>query len=78
VRRIGLVVAVLAVCVGCARHYRVTDPHSGRVYYTEDVDKLDSGAAEFTDAKSGADVTLQSSQVERITEEAFLKEVGPK
>lgn len=77
-KRIGLALAVLALCLGCARRYRVTDPGTGRVYYTRDVDKRDSGAAEFTDAKTNAQVTLQSSVVERITKEEFIEEVGTK
>ena len=77
-KRIGLAIALLAVCVGCARHYRVTDPGTGQVYYTRDVDKRDSGAAEFTDAKTNAEVTLQSSVIERIKKEQFVEEVGTK
>ncbi len=77
-KRIGLSLAVLALCLGCARRYRVTDPGTGHVYYTRDVDKRDSGAAEFTDAKTKAEVTLRSSVIEKITKEEFIEEVGTK
>ncbi|MFI5402517.1 MAG: hypothetical protein ACHQ1G_06235 [Planctomycetota bacterium] len=77
-KRTALVLAVLALCLGCSRRYRVTDPASGAVYYTRDVDKRDSGAAEFTDAKTKANVTLVSSVVVRITKEEFFEEVGSK
>ena len=76
VKRIGLALVVLALCVGCGRRYRVTDPHTGQVYYTRDVDKRDSGSAEFIDAKTKAEVTLQSSVIEKITKETFQSEVG--
>lgn len=77
-KRTVLALAVLVLCLGCSRRYRVTDPDTGAVYYTRDVDKRDSGAAEFTDAKTKAKVTLQSSVVVRITKEEFFEEVGSK
>lgn len=61
----------LAACGG-GKYYLVTDTSSGRVYYTRDVDtKRRTGAVDFKDAKSGAKVTLQSSQVEKITEAQY-------
>jgi hypothetical protein len=69
---LALPVVIVAACGG--RHYRVTDPSSGRVYYTRDVDeKRRSGSVEFKDAKTGAKVTLQSSQVEKISEAEYTK-----
>lgn len=76
-RRIGLVLALIALVAGCGRYYRVTDPRTRDVYYTRDVDKRDSGAAEFTDARTRAKITLQSSVIERITKAQF-EEVAPK
>jgi len=76
VKRIALVLAVLALGLGCARRYKVTDPRTGQVYYTRDVDKRDSGAAEFTDGKTNAKVTLQSSVVERISKQEYARQVG--
>jgi hypothetical protein len=75
VKRIVLALAVLALCLGCARRYRVTDPGTGHVYYTRDIDKRDSGAAEFTDAKTNAKVTLQSSVIEKIPKEEYARQV---
>ncbi len=77
-KRIVLALAVPALCVGCSPRYKVTDPGTGHVYYTRDVDKRDSGAAEFTDAKTKAKVTLRSSVIERIPKEEFIEEVGTK
>ncbi|MFI5403365.1 MAG: hypothetical protein ACHQ1G_10540 [Planctomycetota bacterium] len=75
-KRIVLVLAVLGLCLGCARRYKVTDPRTGQVYYTRDVDKRDSGAAEFTDGKTSAKVTLQSSVIERVSKEEYARQVG--
>jgi hypothetical protein len=76
VNRIALALLVLALCIGCTRRYRVSDPRTGQVYYTRDVDKRDSGAAEFTDAKTNAKVTLQSSVIERIPKQEYERQVG--
>ena len=70
-KRTTLVLALLVLCVGCGRRYRVSDPRSGRVYYTRDVDRRDSGAVEFTDAQSNAKITLESSVVERIPKDEY-------
>ena len=75
-KRTGFALAALALCVGCARHYQVTDPGTGQVYYTRDVDKRDSGAAEFTDEKTKAKVTLRASVIEKISKERFEMEVA--
>ena len=71
--------AVLAcAAAGCA-HYKVTDPASGRVYYTESVDRdRVGGHVEFEDAKTGAHVTLQSSDVQKVSKEEFDAGVGKK
>ena len=66
----GLLAAVTA-CSG--RYYRVTDPTSGKAYYTKEVEQAGkAGAVKFTDEKSGSAVTLQSSEVKEISEAEFL------
>jgi hypothetical protein len=65
--------AVIAACAsallaGCATYYRVTDPASGRDYYTRDVDRTGDGGVVFTDARSGDKVTLQSSEITSVSE----------
>jgi hypothetical protein len=59
---------------GCARYYEVTDPTSGKAYYTRDVDhRRLAGYVKFKDAKSGSRVTLQSSQVRKISEAEYVQ-----
>lgn len=73
--RYGWVVVCLCVgllVVGCASNYfKVTDPQSGREYYTEKVDTLSSGAVKVMDARTGSIVTLQNSQVKEISEKEY-------
>jgi len=55
----------------------VTDPASKNVYYTTDIEETKGGAIKFKDAKSGSDVTLQSSEIKEIGSEEFEKATVP-
>jgi hypothetical protein len=67
--RVALLAAFAsAVLTGCATYYRVTDPASGRDYYTRDIDKTGDGGVAFKDARTGDEVTLQSSEITEIAE----------
>jgi hypothetical protein len=55
---------------GCAR-YAITDLESGKNFYTEDIDDIGDGAIRFEDAKTGKEVTLQSSEVKKIDKEDY-------
>ena len=67
---VGFGVALLAT--GCATYYyKVTDPASGKMYYTEKISNERGGAVRLKDARSKADVTLQNSEVTEIREEEF-------
>ena len=56
----------------CTTYYRVTDPASGKSYYTTKVSEAGkAGAVKIKDAKSGGTVTLQSSEVHEISEQEF-------
>jgi hypothetical protein len=64
--------AIVLMAAGCTTYYRITEPGSGRAYYTTDIKRRGS-AVEFKDAKSGSEVTLQASEVTEITQEDFQK-----
>ena len=64
--------AIVLVTAGCTTYYRVTDPSSGKIFYTTEV-KRSGSAVMFKDAKSGSDVTLQASEVREITSDDFNK-----
>ena len=57
---VGLLAAAAA---GCTSYYKVTDPHTGRVYYTEKLKEEQGGAVELKDAHTGVAVTIQNSSV---------------
>jgi hypothetical protein len=69
---------VLSLCVGvlvvgCSSpYYKVTEPQSGKAYYTEKVDNvMGTGAVKVKDARTGSLVTLQNSEVKEISEKEY-------
>ncbi len=70
-----IVLASCVVLVGCATYRAVTDPTSGKVYYTTKVKKQRSGVVTFTDARTGAKVTLQSSEIQKISMKEYKQGV---
>jgi uncharacterized protein YceK len=78
--KLPLHVAVLAVAVlvgGCASYYKVTDPASGRVYYTQEVERKGGTTVMFKDGKTGAQVTLPSSEVMEVKSDEYKKNTAP-
>jgi hypothetical protein len=66
-----LVAFVIPLATGCTSYFQVTDPTTGRRYYTTGVDNKSSGAVQFQDARTGSKVTLQNSEVHQITRPEF-------
>jgi hypothetical protein len=56
---------------GCTTYYEVTDPTTGKAYYTTSIDTNSSGSSTFTDARTGDKMTLQNSQVATITQQQY-------
>lgn len=78
----GLILCGVVLAVtGCSSHYRVTDPASGKTYYTTKINETGrGGAVKIKDEKTGSTVTLQSSEVKEISAdeyEAALKAEPP-
>ena len=69
----SLIICGMALTVtGCSSYYRVTDPASGKTYYTTKIDNAGrAGAVKIKDGKTGSMVTLQSSEVKEISEEEY-------
>ena len=62
---------LLLMAAACtATYFKVTDPATGREYYTGDFEYKD-GAVRFKDAKTGATTTLQNPQVLEIDQRTF-------
>ena len=76
-----MVFGLIITLAGCSSYYRVTDPSSGKTYYTKEVSEAGrAGAVKIKDEKTGSTVTLQSSEVKEISAdeyEAGLKAVPP-
>ena len=54
----------------CASYYKVADPATGSVYYTQEV-KREGSAAMFKDGRSGAEVTIQNSEITEVKKEVY-------
>ena len=73
--------AMLVLAAGCTHYYMVSDPAGTKAYYTTEIDTIKGGAIKIRDEKTGADVTLQSSEVREISKKEFeagLKGQPPK
>jgi hypothetical protein len=63
---------VLAGGCGGGSYYQVTDPASGKMYYTTKVAAAGkAGAVKIKDDKTGGWVTLQSSEVREISSDEY-------
>ena len=63
-----MVCGLIITAAGCTSYYQVTDPYTGKAYYTTKVDDIRGGAVKIKDANTGSMVTLQSSEVKEISE----------
>jgi hypothetical protein len=63
---------LLAGCGGSGGYFMVRDPGTPTPYYTENIDTSGS-AVKFKDEKTGSAVTLQSSEVRKISKEEYMK-----
>ena len=67
-----IVLASFVILVGCATYHKVTDPASGKVYYTKKIkQEKRGGTVMFTDDRTGAKITLQSSEVQKIPKKEY-------
>ncbi len=69
----GLTLLALAMlATACSSYYRVTDPSSGKTYYTKKIGEAGkAGAVKIKDEKTGSTVVLQSSEVKEISSEEY-------
>jgi len=61
---------------GCATYYKVSDPSTGKEYYTAELDNEDEGPVMFKDARTKSTVRLQNSEVTEITLQQFEAALG--
>ena len=70
-----LVAGMISLVTACSHYYKVNDPAGSKEYYTTNVDEAKGGAIKIKDEKTGAIVTLQSSEVKEISAQEFEKAV---
>jgi len=68
--------ALLAGCGTSGAYYMVREPGSATPYYTTSISTSGS-AVKFKDAKTGSGVTLQSSEVRKISKEEYAQAMTP-
>ncbi len=74
----SLACALAFTLFGCTTYHKVTDPASGRVYYTDSLERLKGGAVRFKDEVTKTWVTLSASEVMQITEDQFKANIHMK
>ncbi len=68
----------MTVISGCASYFKVNDPVSNKVYYTDEIKKKGNGVIQFKDKASRTQVTLPHSEVIEITKDQFEANVHSK
>jgi hypothetical protein len=66
-----LLVVCMLLILGCASYYKIVDPVSKKVYYTDSLSSKSSGVIQFHDKISGSEVTLTQSEVLEITKDQY-------
>ena len=71
----GLLTCVLSLMMaGCSHYYRVTDPGSGKTYYTTDIDER-SGRVKFMDDRTRNTIILHAAELSEMSEDEYGAEV---
>ena len=70
-KRYFFIFLICLFAVGCTKYYKVTDPATEKDYYTKKIMRKKSGAIKVKDQRTGKVVTLQSSEIEKITKDQF-------
>ncbi len=78
-RRLAIltVTIIIMMTIGCASYYRVTDPATGKDYYTTTLERK-GGSVTFKDVNTNETVTLPSSEVLEISKDQFKAKIGTK
>jgi uncharacterized lipoprotein YajG len=66
-----VLLASFVTLAGCTTYHKVIDPASQNVYYTKKIKQQRSGSVTFTDDRTGAKVTLQSSEIQKIPNKEY-------
>jgi hypothetical protein len=69
--RKAILLGGLGLMIAGCNYYAVTDPSSGRTYYTRMITDRLNGSIAFEDARTGDDVVLQSYEVHKISHDRY-------
>ena len=69
--RYFLILIICLFAVGCTTYYQIIDPAKHKIYYTTKINKEKSGEITFQDGRTGNQVTLQSSKIEKVSKDQF-------
>jgi hypothetical protein len=56
---------------GCTSYYKVTDPTTGKSYYTTELKQKGNGSATLKDGRTGNTVNIQNSEISEVSKEEF-------
>jgi hypothetical protein len=72
-----LLIAMSALMLSaCTTYYMVKDPQTGKAFYTTEISQKKGQAVVFKDTASGAQITLQNSQVSEISKDQYKAAVA--
>lgn len=66
---------LVAACSSTS-YYRITDPTTGKTYYTTSYNKSKDGGISFVDTVSGAKVRIRDSELTQIDKDAYRAALG--
>jgi hypothetical protein len=56
---------------GCTSYYKVTDPTTGKAYYTTELKQKGNGSATLKDGRTGNTVNIQNSEIQEVSKEEY-------
>jgi len=68
---VGTLLLLTCAGGGGGKYYLVRDLSGGRIYYTNDLQKLETGYVKLTDGKTHEEVTLPVYSAEEITKDEY-------
>ena len=65
-KKIWAIAGIALIAGGCTTYYKVTDPTTGRTYYTTELKQKGNGSATLKDSRTGNTVNLQNTEIAKV------------
>ena len=65
-----IIIFAAFLTAACGSYYKIADPVTGNIYYSEKVER-EGSAVMFKDVRSGAQVTIQNSEISEISKKDY-------